>query len=316
MRLLLGDCLEQMKTLDSQSVDCCVTSPPYYGLRDYGVSGQLGLEETPEEFVNNLVKVFQEVRRVLKDDGTLWLNLGDSYVGGGRGGNSDAITGEGKNKSQVSKLRKSFRRDKAECAPNNKQKIIDLKTKDLMGIPWRVAFALQTDGWYLRQDIIWNKPNAMPESVTDRCTKAHEYIFLLSKSKKYYFDSKSIKEPAVYSGKFTEPTRGMGYGVARGANGRSPDRDGGFKPNDGLRNKRSVWTVNTKPFRCAHFATFPQELVEPCILAGSPVGGIILDPFFGAGTTGVVAKKLGRDWVGCELNEEYLEIAKRRIEAV
>lgn len=304
MTLLLGDSLEQLKTLESESVQTCITSPPYWGLRDYGVSGQLGLEPTPSEYVQKLVLVFDEVKRVLTADGTLWLNLGDSYVGGGRGGNSQVITGRGKDASMVSRTKE----------------IIGLKPKDLVGIPWRVAFALQENGWYLRQDIIWHKPNPMPESVTDRCTKAHEYIFLLSKSQSYFFDNEAIKEAAK------RPGEKQTFGGAKAKNSTIPKGDPRFRNGSEqwgreivtptTRNKRSVWTVTTKPFKGAHFATFPPDLIEPCILAGSRKGDTVLDPFFGAGTTGVVAKKHERECIGIELNPEYMEIAKRRVEAV
>lgn len=292
--ILQGDSLTILKTLDSESVDCCITSPPYWGLRDYGVEGQLGLEKTPEEYVSKMVEIFGEVRRVLKDEGTLWLNLGDSYAGGGRGCNTP------KQKSN-----RGTRGMPDSIVPDG------LKQKDLVGIPWRVAFALQKDGWYLRQDIIWHKPNPMPESVTDRCTKAHEYIFLLAKSGKYYYDSDAIKEEAV-----TDWTIGQEKRKERiSASGGKLSGGTGEKLSKGTtRNKRSVWTVTTKPFRGAHFATFPEDLILPCVLAGCPKGGTILDPFNGAGTTGVVAKKNNRNYIGIELNPKYIEIAKRRID--
>lgn len=300
--LHVGDCLTVLRTLPDQSVNTCVTSPPYFGLRDYGADGQIGLEDTPDAFVTRLVEVFREVRRVLRDDGTLWLNLGDSYAanrtyqvqstkGGAKHGPGQAAGGKGS------------------VVPDG------LKPKDLIGIPWRVAFALQADGWYLRQDIIWRKPNPIPESVRDRCTKAHEYIFLLSKGPRYYFDGGSIKEPAVgpVGGAVG---RGKQQSAAAFAVGRGqPQRDscGGLGGDGVSRNRRSVWSVTTKPFKGAHFATYPPDLIEPCILAGAPAGGVVLDPFFGAGTTGLVAQRLGRQWVGIELNPEYAEIAQRRI---
>jgi DNA modification methylase len=323
--IIQGDSLEVLKTLDAGSAQTCVTSPPYWGLRDYGVEGQLGLEKTPEEYVANLVRLFAEVKRVLKDDGTLWLNLGDSYAQGGSGGaSSKSKLNAGYGVYPSSKLDKMQGRSIARKAPKG------LKPKDLVGIPWRVAFALQADGWYLRQDIIWHKPNPMPESVRDRCTKAHEYIFLISKSKKYYFDHEAIKEPAIcgsrgskfHTGKTGEhqlgrsqkvrPSKPKGSFVAKGEPlpGQLP-----FRAVTETRNKRSVWTVTTKPFKEAHFATFPQDLVEPCILAGAPKGGVVLDPFFGAGTTGLVASRHGREYIGIELNPEYAEIAERRIAA-
>ncbi len=302
--ILHGDCIDMLRTLESDSVQCCVTSPPYWGLRDYGVDGQLGLEQSPDEFVAKLVEVFREVRRALKADGTLWLNLGDSYWGAGNNrGNTSKISDKQKSNrgaiGQVGMLRTNWKHEL-------------LKPKDMVGIPWRVAFALQADGWYLRQDIIWHKPNPMPESVTDRCTKAHEYIFLLSKSEKYYFDAESIIEP------FSErKSRGIvlarnsqGYAVARG-NDRG--NSGGYPRTREGRNKRSVWKVVSRPFKGAHFATFPPDLIEPCILAGSRQDDIVLDPFFGAGTTGLVAEKHGRNYIGIELNADYIEIAKKRL---
>lgn len=292
----MGDCLEVLKTLPDRHVNTCVTSPPYWGLRDYGVDGQLGLEKTPEEYVDRMVGVFREVRRVLRDDGTLWLNLGDSYAAS----NPSGPQGKGGQRSE----RRFTAKTSIKMGPG-------LKPKDLVGIPWRVAFALQADGWYLRQDIIWHKPNPMPESVTDRCTKAHEYIFLLSKCPKYYFDQDSIREPYTWPSGKIKGTRGrQGYSAARG---KDRDNSGGYPQNNSGKNKRSVWVVTPKPFKDAHFATFPQDLIEPCILAGCPEGGTVLDPFLGAGTTAVVAQKHGRKWIGCELNPEYVAIAERRI---
>lgn len=277
--ILQGDCVAVLKTLDSNSVHTCVTSPPYFGLRDYGVDGQIGLEQTPEDFVNRLVSVFREVHRVLRDDGTLWLNIGDSWASG-----------------------KNY--------PN-------LKQKDLIGIPWMLAFALRNDGWYLRQDIIWHKPNPMNESVNDRCTKAHEYIFLLSKQERYYYDREAIREPV-------KPTTSGKTSVRRSGNSKTRSREHWGVPHEPINvvveydnikgaNKRSVWSIPTKPFKGAHFATFPQDLIEPCILAGAPKGGLVLDPFGGSGTTGVVANKLNRNAVLVELNPEYISLAHRRI---
>jgi len=324
--LHVGDCLEVIKKLDDCSIQTCITSPPYWGLRDYGVDGQLGLEKTPEEYVAKMVEVFREVRRVLRDDGTLWLNLGDSYWGGkGSNGSSKArrTAGErGYTQSGGTLL--------IDTRPTDGNHDI-IKPKDLVGIPWRVAFALQADGWYLRQDIIWHKPNPMPESVTDRCTKSHEYIFLLSKSERYYFDQEAIKEPLAQEsigrknrkqnlinrtgvgtlGKqiAEEIDAKHGYaGLALARNGKTGYSD------DGLRNKRSVWTVSTRPFKEAHFATFPPQLIEPCVKAGSKQGDTILDPFNGAGTTGLVACRQNRNYIGIELNPEYAEIAQKRIE--
>jgi DNA modification methylase len=332
--ILHGDCLEKLKELDENSVDCCVTSPPYWGLRDYGVEGQLGLEKTPEEFVSRIVDVFREVKRVLKDDGTLWLNLGDSYASSAKDRTADQVVRKSTCAGGISSQMAGARQI---------NKISDgLKPKDLVGIPWRVAFALQANGWYLRQDIIWHKPNPMPESVTDRCTKAHEYIFLLSKQPKYHFDHEAIKEPISQASinRLSQPnlanqtgsdrvpgkTNGSMKAVYSGSSENKerkqrPSADllqkgnqAGSIPWEGTtRNKRSVWTVTTKPFKGAHFATFPPDLIEPCVLAGCKVGGTVLDPFFGAGTTGLVAKKHGRNYVGIELNSEYIDIAKKRL---
>ena len=291
---------EGLKMLDDNSIDCCITSPPYWGLRDYGVEGQLGLESTPEEYVANLVEVFREVKRVLRDDGTLWLNLGDSYNGSGGAGGDYSKGGlkEGQPKYPG-------------------RKVATLKPKDLVGIPWMVAFALRADGWYLRSDIIWHKPNAMPESVKDRPTKAHEYIFLLSKSRKYYYDADSIKEPSSdleKSKKRYEKPFGGKKAEELLKTDQVHTRTIGMREFDGKRNKRTVWTVTTKPFRGAHFAVFPEDLIEPCILAGCPEGGTVLDPFMGAGTTAVVARKNNRNYLGFELNPKYVLIATKRLE--
>ena len=263
-KIITGDCIDGLRTLPDASVHCCVTSPPYWGLRDYGHDGQIGLESTPEAYVARMVEVFREVRRVLRDDGTCWVNLGDSYK-------------------------------------NDKQ---------LAGVPWRIAFALQADGWCLRQDIIWHKPNPMPESVRDRCTKAHEYVFLLTKSAKYYYDADAVKEPACNWG--TRDRSEMRKGTI------DPKlKQHGLKGKDWednpMKNKRSVWTLNTKGYNCAHFAVMPPDLVEPCIKAGCPEGGVVLDPFTGSGTTGAVAIGLGRNFVGTELNPEYVKLAEERI---
>ncbi len=295
------DCLEGLKQLDDNSINCCVTSPPYWGLRDYGVEGQLGLESTPEEYVSKMVEVFREVKRVLRDDGTLWLNLGDSYAGSW-GGMSHDLKGKAK-------------RAGTNTRPPTSYKQQSLKPKDLVGIPWRVAFALQADSWYLRQDIIWYKPNAMPESVKDRCTKAHEYIFLLSKSSKYYYDAEAIKEPLARPEELLRKTPAVfggrnkhdGYGTRKHSGNEYVGTYTG-------RNKRSVWTVSTKPFPEAHFAVFPPTLIEPCILAGCPEGGVVLDPFMGSGTTGMAAAMYQRNFIGFELNPEYCKMAEKRIE--
>lgn len=358
---LHGDCLIILREMISQGVrvQTCITSPPYWGLRDYGVAGQSGLEPTPEAFVANLVEVFRLVRDVLADDGTLWLNLGDSYAGSGRGGNpteeSSTLQGgqESQRASMIGRTRGSQLHaglhENARQAGNIGRALVPppngLKQKDLVGIPWMVAFALRADGWWLRQDIIWSKPNPMPESVTDRCTKAHEYIFLLSKSPRYYCDMEAIAEPLAPASieRLTQPGIGEQTGSARvpgKTNGNmkavSKYSDGaesviaehrtkaGISGEDnlqaalarsvekGTRNKRSVWTVATQTYKEAHFATFPPALIEPCILAGSRTGDIVLDPFFGSGTTGYVAEKLGRRFLGIELNEKYIELSKKR----
>jgi len=280
-------------------VPCCVTSPPYFGLRDYGMDGQIGMEDTPQAFVARLVEVFREVRRVLRNDGTLWLNLGDSYAGAGYSNN--------KNTGGASR---------AQGGGQKHRPVSGLMNKQLIGIPWRVAFALQEDGWYLRQEIIWHKPNPMPESVRDRCTKAHEQIFLLSKSPRYYFDSEAIKEPVAESSvaRLAQPTLAQQKGLER-VPGKT---NGNMKAvgNGETRNRRSVWTVTTKPFRGAHFATFPPDLIEPCILAGCPVGGTVLDPFGGSGTTAGVAIKHGRKAILCELNPEYAAMIHERVKKI
>lgn len=299
-----------MKTLPDQSVNCCVTSPPYFGLRDYGHDGQIGLEETPEAFVQKMVEVFSEVKRVLRDDGTLWLNLGDSYVSkptGSLGNFTGSQHGFGGGHShQKAALQ---RPDKSGFG---------IPEKNLIGIPWRVAFALQADGWYLRQDIIWHKPNPMPESVTDRCTKAHEYIFLLSKSARYFIDPDGMKEPAK---EYKPQERGPGnWGVdAIGIPGEHKNRgrtSGPVGNGSPFRNRRSVWTVNTQPYNGAHFATFPPNLIRPCILAGCPTGGTVLDPFGGSGTTAAVAMEEGRGAILCELNPEYIPLINKRLSEI
>lgn len=295
--IFVGDCIESMRKMQDQSVNCCVTSPPYFGLRDYGVDGQIGLEPTPDEFVAALVAVFREVRRVLRDDGTLWLNLGDSYARtGGTDRKISATATVGSTRNTLKQMS-----DRTSKAPDG------LKEKDLVGIPWRVAFALQADGWYLRQDIIWHKPNPMPESVRDRCTKAHEYIFLLSKSPKYHFDWQAMREDAVKGAAGSSFNKGK---TATHQLGRSSEAE---RVEDGKRNRRSVWPVSTKPFKGAHFATFPPELIEPCILAGCPAGGTVIDPFGGSGTTAGVALKHGRNAILCELNPEYAGLMPPRI---
>ena len=295
--ILFGDCRDTLKEFDEKA-RMCVTSPPYYGLRNYGGEDcQIGLEESPEEYIQKLVEVFREVRKNLTEDGTLWLNIGDSYY------NYRPGKGQALNKQSVSNTKQDLP-DK--CARRG-NKLEGLKEKDLIGIPWMLAFALRADGWYLRQDIIWHKPNPMPESVRDRCTKAHEYIFLLSKNKKYFYDNEAIKEPA------------KDWGTRDRSKGKYHNEGTGLQPHSGLsksyptKNKRSVWTITNKPYRGAHFATYPPDLIEPCIKAGSEKGDIILDPFMGSGTTAMVAKSLGRDYIGCELHEDYGNLIKKRV---
>ena len=331
-----GDCRETMRRWAAEGIKAqtCITSPPYYGLRDYGRDGQIGLEETPQMYVDAMVEVFRCVWDVLEDDGTLWLNIGDTYYN--YRGRTDAFC-----KQTVSKTMQ----DLPSHSPTRNNKLEGLKGKDLIGIPWMLAFALRADGWYLRQDIIWHKPNPMPESVKDRCTKAHEYIFLLSKSDKYHFDSVAIEEPiqdvtalrmlrgvsdthknvngAPGQTKHTmnqpRPNVRKEFDSSMGGGGTSFVGHSGYKKADGTlmikptRNKRSVWTVNTKPFKGAHFAVFPEELIEPCILAGAPADSIVLDPFMGSGTTAAMALRLGRKYLGCELNEDYKPLQDSRI---
>ena len=344
-----GDCRTVLASLPEQSINCCVTSPPYWGLRDYRtatwdggdagcshrrpatggnpqqgpnkgnnneampergvcsmcgarrIDAQLGLEPTPDAYVAKMVEVFREVRRVLRDDGTLWLNLGDSYAGSGKGQMGDGSASDRRGAKQSTSIGTL-----SGGLPTN---FSNLKPKDLVGIPWRVAFALQADGWYLRSDIIWHKPNPMPESVKDRCTKAHEYIFLLTKNKKYYYDNEAIKEPAKCAGySASRRDRGSRLDSRRGTECNSMSGKTGTH-----RNKRSVWTITPKPFRGAHFAVFPPDLIEPCILAGCPDGGIVLDPFGGSGTTAEVSKERGRKCVSIELNSDYLLLQTKRL---
>lgn len=309
--IINGNSLEVLKSLPDNSIDCCVTSPPYYALRDYGCDGQIGLEETPEKYIEMLCDVFSEVRRVLTPQGTLWLNIGDSY-NGNKVGNTEVV--KNKKVSESNDFRKKL--------------WSGAKPKDLIGIPWMLAFALRSQGWYLRQDIIWHKPNPMPESVTDRCTKSHEYIFLLSKSQRYYFDHEAIQEEATSSDKPRVFGANNQKGTLRNDIGRvyKPRTKNcqydGQQPNSGagitdeiypVRNKRDVWQVNTKPCKEAHFATYPFELIKPCILAGCPEDGIVLDPFMGSGTTAIVARSLNRNYLGIELNPEYIKIANKRL---
>lgn len=328
MQIITGEAMETLRLLPSSCCSTCVTSPPYYGLRNYGAAGQIGLEETPDEYVEKLVEIFREVRRVLKDDGTLWLNVGDCYAGSGKGRTSDGVYSQ-KSQSIESYGQKSGKLRRAPAAAGA------IKRKDLFGIPWLLAFALRADGWYLRADIIWEKPNAMPESAKDRPTRAHEYIFLLSKSEHYYYDAEAVKEPAVgFYNAAPAGSRGAARPNARrrgnsrtfrggGAythnqaaeNSASVERDShGLTPNEtGKRNRRTVWTIATRPYKGAHFATFPEELVRPCILAGSKPGGTVLDPFCGSGTTGAVAIQEGRDFIGIDINPEYIKLSEQRI---
>lgn len=303
------NCLTGLQKLPEKSVHTCITSPPYYGLRDYGTDEQIGLEDTPEQFIANMVAVFREVKRVLRDDGTLWVNIGDSYWGGkGQSGTQSPEEAGKRNKAGLAITSEHQQLGgKGYTRPTDK-KHNSIKPKDLIGIPWMLAFALRADGWYLRQDIIWHKPNPMPESVTDRCTKSHEYIFLLSKSKNYFYDNDAIKEEAVGC-KGGSPTKTLNNPDRGGDSGLKNGWDGSVE-----RNKRSVWTVSTKPFSEAHFATFPEDLIVDCIKAGCPRDGIVLDPFMGAGTTALVARSHNRNYIGFELNPEYIAIAERRLD--
>lgn len=333
-RIIEANCIEGLKSLPEGIVDTCVTSPPYWGLRDYGNDQQLGLEKTPEEFISNLIEVFREVKRVLKNDGTLWVNIGDSYCSTAPGTMSAGLA-EGGVFKNITKATATSRKSMRPQTPAG------MKPKDLVGIPWMLAFALRSDGWYLRQDIIWAKKNCMPESVTDRCTKSHEYIFLLSKSPKYYFDYESIKVPIVQEWKGKSATfertgavaehiiPGQQYaqhrtvrsgnkkrkeGADRGCPSDSKSNVCGNVPWEGsMANKRSVWSVASTAFKEAHFATFPEKLIVDCIKAGSPEHGVVLDPFMGAGTTALVASKLNRHFVGFEINPEYIRIANQRL---
>ena len=293
--ILYGDCRTTIPTI-TEPIQMCVSSPPYYGLRDYGgEENQIGQEGSPEEFIDQLVEVFKKVRDVMVDDGTLWVNIGDTYYNYRSDGNYP--------KQTVSKTNQ----DLPNFSPARGNKLKGLKSKDLIGVPWLLAFALRKDGWYLRQDIIWHKPNPMPESVKDRCTKSHEYIFLLSKSKNYYYDNEAIKEPA------------KDWGTRDRTNGKYHNKGTGLQPHTGLsksyptKNKRSVWTVTSKPYKEAHFATYPPDLIEPCIKAGSKKGDIILDPFMGSGTTAMVSKQLDRHFIGCELHDSYKTLINGRL---
>jgi site-specific DNA-methyltransferase (cytosine-N4-specific) len=352
-----GDCRDVMRSLiaDGVRVQCIVTSPPYWGLRDYGVAGQLGMEPTLREFIANMVEVFDLCRELLADDGTLWLNMGDSYAGsrgGGAPSDSSTLLGNGHRGGgpKIKSMTASLRRDDAPI-PRNDVRVEGLKPKDLVGQPWRLAFALQDAGWWLRQDIIWHKPNPMPESVRDRCTKAHEYLFLLTKSERYYFDADAIKEPASGTEARPQQRRAAELAAEHGLTeehiaairavgitdaGKAQVTQTGFGKNDAVvqamadeakavlggyyreflmaedRNKRSVWSISTKPYKAAHFATFPEALVEPCVLAGTRPGDIVFDPFMGSGTVASVAQRLGRRWLGAELNPEYIALQAER----
>jgi len=297
-RLISGDCRTALKSLPAKSIRTCVTSPPYWGLRDYGVDTQIGAEDSPDDYVASMVEVFREVRRVLADDGTVWLNIGDTYASMR---DSKAVPDSLRKGNDGTAVPKAANRNPANL------KAANIKHKDLIGIPWRLAFALQQDGWYIRQDIIWSKPNPMPESVRDRCTKSHEYVFLLTKRDKYFYDNEAIKEPA------------RDWGTRDRTKGKYHNAGTGLTPHTGLtksyekKNKRSVWVITTKPFKGAHFAVMPEDLAVPCILAGSEVGDTVLDPFAGSGTTGVVALRHGRKFIGVELNPEYVKLAEERI---
>lgn len=316
LTLLQGDALEMLRTIEAETVQTCVTSPPYWGLRDYGAEGQLGLEKTPEEYVEKLVGVFREVRRVLRKDGTLWLNLGDCFSSG----NSGMQRRDNKGGVWTSK-KGEYNQPSAKANPGRKP-IAGMKTKDLVGIPWMVAFALRADGWYLRSDIIWSKPNPMPESVRDRPTRAHEFIFLMAKSDRYFYDPDAIREPHAAKS-LTHRGGGRAAGKAGVQDATGKIASGNFaewkKPrvvDPRGRNSRSVWTVASHSYKDAHFATYPPKLIRPCILAGSRPGDIVLDPFNGAGTTGLVAQQLRRSYIGIDINPEYLALTRKRLAEV
>lgn len=322
-RLIQGDCLDVLRGMEAGSVQTAITSPPYFGLRDYGVDGQIGLEETPAAYVAKLVDVFREVRRVLRDDGTVWLNLGDSYAGM-KGASGYELPHE----AEVRRAKGETIQHAHNVPGYQKMRALDdraalrgegYKPKDLLGIPWRVAFALQEDGWILRADIIWAKSNPMPESVKDRPTKAHEYIFLLSKQPSYYYDAEAVREPLAETtlerNQYGRP-RDQHKHFANGqkhSNDNMPSHHRDMNCTPAGRNRRSVWTVSTTPYKGAHFAVFPPKLIEPCVLAGCPVGGVVLDPFAGSGTTGEVALRHGRRFIGIELNADYIKLAEARL---
>lgn len=313
-KIIISDALAALKTLPDESVNMCVTSPPYYGLRDYDVVGQIGLEPTPEEYIDRLVAVFREVRRTLRSDGTLWIVIADSYAGSGKGAaaypDNAARYKQGTNKGMVG------------AKATSGVKTPGIKPKDMIGIPWMLAFALRKDGWYLRSDIIWHKPNVMPESVKDRPTKSYEHVFLLAKSRKYYYDNDAVLVPARYDGRKETINKGSSKyeGVMVPGNNPQSQHVAGkpherwrFKDGKPVKNRRDVWSVNTKPFKGSHFATFPPELIRPCIRAGCPKGGVVLDPFIGSGTTALVAIQEARDYVGIELQPKYESLIKERV---
>lgn len=305
-KIIQGNSLEQLKQIPNESIDCCITSPPYWHLRDYNIQGQFGLEDYISDYIQNMTNVFSEVYRVLKKEGTLWLNIGDTYFGGGNNkGNTQPLSKkQGTNKGATGQL-----------AKKDWVTQLNLKNKDLCGIPWRLAFSLQKEGWYLRQDIIWEKPNVMPESVVDRCVKSHEYVFLLSKSKKYYFNHEIIKEDTTHAheSKWDNHLNGLHSGESHLGQGSSTRK---FGSNPTKRNKRSVWSIHTQPLKEAHFATFPEKLIQPMVLAGCPENGVVLDPFLGSGTTIVTCLKNNRSSIGIELNPEYIKIAENRINKI
>ena len=307
-KIICADALDGLKSLASESVDMCVTSPPYYGLRDYGEEGQIGIEKSPQEYVKNLTEIFMEVHRVLKSTGTLWLNIGDSYAGSGKGPMSLALAGNGKNKNLYNKESRIYE------VPKEWQGI---KPKDMIGIPWLLAFSLRDSGWYLRSDIIWRKKNCMPESVKDRPVKCYEHIFLLAKSKKYYYDYKAIQEPLKDVSKARYQRGTSAKSKYAGKQGITQVRENFSDFDQEYKRKRDVWEVSTNTYKMnEHFAMYPEKLIEPCILAGCPKGGIVLDPFFGSGTTGAVSKRLGRQYIGIDINPKYCGLAEQRISKI
>ena len=317
-RIICGDAIEMLRTLPPESVNCCITSPPYYGLRDYGMAGQIGLEQSPVEYISRLVDVFREVRHILRSDGTLWIVIADSYAGSSKG----ALKEE---RLRDIKTKQSYKYSTSNPAAKLPKTWDGIKPKDLIGIPWALAFALRGDGWYLRSAVIWHKPNALPESCRDRPTRSYEHVFLLSKSYHYYYDQEAIKEP-VAEGTKARMKRAVSdnHKYAGAAPGQTPQTFNRPRPNrSGIdvmlpdtRNLRDVWTVSTKSYRGAHFAVFPEELITPCILAGCPAGAVVLDPFFGSGTTGAAAVSLGRRYIGIDINPDYCRLAEERLKGV